>query len=503
MKKAIALLVATLMIFTLVTGCGNSASDSHTKDTVTILGHLANTTLNPLSAALMEDWVIDALYDTLVRFGPDGSIQPMLAESWTVESDGVTIVFNLRRGVKFHNGLELTADDVIFSFDTLFNTPNYYYLQMYMSSWEKVDDYTVKVVKAAAYCETVNVLAVSLPIVCKAAYEEKGPDEFARDPVGSGPYTFVSQGNDNTVTLKAFPNYWNGKPAIENLIVKAPIDMSTAVVALQNGEIDLITDIPAAQWSTVQSDNSLVFDSTSGWSAMTLSFMNAVKDDVNLRKAIYHGINRQNAITFGTEGTAVECKDIYSALAMKELSGAFDVPGYDVELAKQYLAKSNYMAGTPIKLTVDSPDTVAVGQSIQNDMGQIGITIDLVQVDSNAFNEMLQNGELDLFLSSMGLAPVTVIDMLLCWASDNPFWGPQMAHDDEYDEICSRFNAETDRDRLMLMARRAMEIQYDLANHLGIYEILFSVAHTKDITGFMTLSAAALAYYPGDLKPAN
>lgn len=503
MKKTIAFIMAVLMLGLTLAGCSGDGSGGKAKDTVTVLGTVSTDSFNPFSSSIMEDWVKFALFDRLIRFDENGGYQPMLAESWTEESDGLTITLNLRRGMKSHDGEEINADDVIFSIDTMFSVPNYYYLATYMASWEKVDDYTVKIVKGGAYCETLNLLVTSIPVVSKEAYERLGAEGFGAAPVGTGPYTFSEKGADGTVTLKAYAEYWDGKPAFETLKVKAPIDISTAVVALQNGEIDIMIGVPSAQWNTVKAEDKLVLDTTVGWGAMTLGFMNGMKDDVNLRKAIYHGINRQSAITVATEGTAVEARDIYSARTMKELTGTFDVPGYDAELAKDYLAKSNYVAGTPLRITVSGADQVAVAQSIQNDMNQIGINIQIEQVDMNAFSSMLQNGELDLFLSQMGLATVATIDMLFYWESDNPLWGPQIAHDAEYDELCRKMRVETDHEKLMELAHRAMEIQYGLANHLGIYETVNSVAYSKDISGIYAIDAAAFAYNPGLLKPAN
>ena len=503
LKKICLFFVAILMLAFLLTACGGADTDTIDRDTVTVLGSVTTTTLNPFTIALMEPWVVNALFDNLVRFAPDGSIQPMLAESWTVLEDGLTIIFNLREGVQFHNGLEMTADDVLFSFDTFVSEPTNYHILMYITSWEKIDDHTIQLERAAVHAEVFNLLATSLPITSRVAYEEMGAEAFGANPVGSGPYVFVSEDVGNNITLRAFPYYWDGEPEIENLIIRAPMDMATAVVALQNGEIDIITEIPAAQWSIVQADDSLVFDSTSGWSAMTLTMMNALRDDVNLRKAIYHGINRENAIIFGTEGTAVESVDIFSARTMGELAGTFDFVGYDVELAKEYLARSNYVPGTPIQITVTDANAAAVATSIQNDMNQIGITLDIVQVDMNAFFDMLMGGEVDLFPMAMGLAPVSTIDMLYFWESTNPIWGWQVATDEEYDELTLLMREETDHEALMAMARRAIEIQHDLANFLALYETVFSLAHTNEITDVMVLSVAAMRFYPGDIRLAR
>ena len=504
MKKSVALLLAALLLVLPLAACGDDEQDAN-EVTVYVLGSTENTTLNPYAAVSMEAWVRNALFDTLLRFDSEGNIQPHLAESFIEDDDGVTITFNLRRGLKAHDGSYITAEDVYFSFNTMFSNVMYYWMSTYMSTWEIIDEYTFMVRKALPYFEVLNLLAVQVPIVPKAAYEERGEDGFAEDPIGTGPFTFVSSGVDNTVTMRAFPDYWNGRPDVDNLVVRSPMDMTTAVVALERGEIDIITNVPSALWSVVQANQNLVFSTTPGWSVMTLCFMNALSHDRYLRKAIYHGVNRENAIIFGTENTAVEARDVYSARTMRELSGAVSIPGFDVELAREYLAQSDYVPGTPIRLTVSTPDSAAVAQSIQNDMNQIGITINIEQVEAAAFGAMMgvESSELDMFLSNMGLAMVSTFDMLLYWESDNPQWGPQIATSDEFDELARLIRLETDRDRLNELALQAIEIQYYLANHLGIYESLFSIAHTSRISGIYPISAAAMVHYPGDLRVAR
>ena len=240
-RKALTLLLAILILATAVTGCGGKDSQAGGDDsTVTVLGSVINETFDPFTTANMESWVEFALFDHLVRIDENGDPQPMLAESWEEGEDGLTITLHLRQDVKTHDGLEFNADDVIFSLDTLFASPTNYYLSTYMASWEKVDDYTVQVVKGGAYCKTLEVLATNCPMVSMEAYQELGAEGFAAEPAGTGPYTLVEQGGDNVVTLQANQDYWNGVPAFETLEVRPPIDMATAVISLQNGELDIV-----------------------------------------------------------------------------------------------------------------------------------------------------------------------------------------------------------------------------------------------------------------------
>lgn len=501
-KKTLALTLAALMLAAALTGCGSGSTDEVQDDsTVTVLAGATSTSFDPLVYSTTDVWVKNALFDHLVRFDENGEIAPMLAESW--EDDGMTVALHLRQGAVSHDGEPINADDVIFSLDTMLQDPTFYFLSTYMASWEKVDEYTVAVTKAAAYCKVLEVLATYVPIVSMEAYESMGAEAFAESPVGTGPYTFTSLGSDNVVTLTAFADYWDGAPAFETLRVRPPIDMATAVIGLENGEIDVIANVPASQWSILEGNEDVVLDTTTGWAQMTLNMLNSMTEDINLRKAIYHGINRANAAIVATEGTAVEAVDIYADLVMGDLAGTFDVPGYDVELAQEYLAQSDYVAGTPIVITATTAEDVAVAQSIQNDLGQIGITVEINQVDANNLSSMLLNGELALYSGTMGGPYLALADMLLYWETDNPTWGPQVAHDERYDEICQLLRTETDEDVITELTREAMQIQYDLCNFVGPYTSVFSMASRADIEGATAMNTATLCYYPGDLAPAG
>lgn len=501
MKKTIALIMAVLMLGAMLVGCSGGGSGGAKKDTVTVLATIVTATYDPLIQGSFDSWVKGGLYESLVRYDKDGNIQPLLAESW--DEDGMDVIFHLRKGVKGHDGTELNADDVIFSFDTMLLEPTRYYLSTYFAAWEKVDEYTVKITRASMFVNFYEMLAQSLQIVSKEAYESRGAEEFGKNPAGFGPYTVESKGMDDTVTMKAFADYWNGKPAFETLVVKAPIEMNTAIVGLENGELDIVRSIPAAQQNLIKNNSKLELDTALTFAVQQISLMNPLKDDLNLRLAINYGINRENIITVATEGTGIKAKDMYSEYTMKELAGQFEVPDYDPEKAKEYLAKSNYVEGTPIHASVYDPEATAIAQSIQNDLGKIGITVQIDQVDVNSYSSMLLNGELEIMITGLGGPAISLVDMLLYWESANPVWGPQFTHDAEYDEICAQIRTETDSAKINELARRLMEIQYGMSNFIGLYEKTDSIACSKEVAGAYAGTTGTYWCYPADLKPAS
>src|ERR1043166_4371899 len=186
--------------------------------------------------------VLSALHDALVKPMPAGLNTPSLAESFTASKDGLTYEFVIRKGVKFHNGDPVTAEDVKFSFDR------------YRGSGSKLLKEKVRDVQILAPTRVRFVLKEPWPdfmasygtsatgagwIVPKKYVEKVGEDGFKRAPVGAGPYKFVSFSPGIELVLEAFPDYWRHAPHVKRLVLKSIPDETTRAAAVKTGEVDL------------------------------------------------------------------------------------------------------------------------------------------------------------------------------------------------------------------------------------------------------------------------
>ena len=169
--------------------------------------------------------ILKNVYQGLYGFDKDMKLKPLLAESYTASKDGLVYTFNLRKGVKFHDGSDFKADSVKATFDRVTNTENKfprYSLFSNIASTEVVSDYVVKVTLKSPFSAFINVMAhPSSGIISAAAIRSIGKD-LAQKPVGTGPFMFGEWKQPDYIRLVKNPNYWQkGLPKIDTLVFKS------------------------------------------------------------------------------------------------------------------------------------------------------------------------------------------------------------------------------------------------------------------------------------------
>ena len=189
--------------------------------------------------------VMENITERLVGIGTDGKLIPGLATSWKVSADGKEIVFNLRKGVKFHNGDLFTAKDVQFSHERGLKSSNTYQRAMrYCDNLTVLDDYRVKFHFKGPDAQVLP--SRFTPIQSKSYYEKVGEEKFTREPVGTGPYRFIKWEPGQYLEMKAYDGYWGNKPIVREARFVFVKEDTTRVAMLRAGEADIITECPFA-----------------------------------------------------------------------------------------------------------------------------------------------------------------------------------------------------------------------------------------------------------------
>ena len=369
-------------------------------------------TIDPLkSVTIVGFQVYTQMYEGLVAATPalDGVV-PRLAESWDVSADGLTYTFNLRQGVKFHNGKDFKAEDVQFTFDKIMDKdfgsprrPNF----TAIDHMNVVDDYTVQFVLAHPYAPILTNLETMY-------IEPNSTDiDFSKTPVGTGPFTFVEWVSGQDITVAKNPNYWQaGQPYLDSVVFRPIVEPSTRVVDLQSGNVDLLNAVPLKDVSTLQQDSSVQVWSTAGVVRDHVGFNNAkppFKDNPNLRRAIAWAVDRQTIADQLLYGLGKPAQ-----IPVPETNWAYTTElnnqaGYDLTRAKSFYDLANPKpASITVKVSPTYPDEVKMAELMQQSLAQIGLDLKIQQLEwSTWIKDVVSNGdyEMEIVLISGGIDP--------------------------------------------------------------------------------------------------
>ncbi|MBS3765213.1 ABC transporter substrate-binding protein [Candidatus Bipolaricaulota bacterium] len=253
MKKKIPLLflVGLLSVLFLLGSTLSVAAQEGEKygGTLTISARQSLTTLNPLMGkGIYGYYATNSIFDPLITIDPDGlKPAPYVAKSWEVSEDATEFTFHIREGIEFHNGEKLTAEDVKFSLDWVLDPDNGSPMKSQFS-WVKevqqVDEYTVKIIANKSFPPGLSQSVAR--IVPKDTFQEMGEEEFAQNPVGSGPFKLKEWVKGDHATLVRNEDYWLKKPHLEEVRIRIIPEISTAELELEKGGVD-ITDIISPQ----------------------------------------------------------------------------------------------------------------------------------------------------------------------------------------------------------------------------------------------------------------
>src|SRR3989454_6167411 len=204
--------------------------------------------------------ILYALHDALVKPLPNQKMGASLAESWTESSDGLVYEFRLRRGLKFHNGDPVTAEDVKFSFER-YKGAGLKELQTRVKQVDVVDPLTVRFRLNAPWPDFMTFYGTTATgagiVVPKTYMTHVGDDGFRKHPIGAGPYKFVSHTPGVEVVLEAYAGYWRRVPNVKRLVMKSVPDGSTRLAMLKTGEADIAVALDGPEGLEVKRDSRL------------------------------------------------------------------------------------------------------------------------------------------------------------------------------------------------------------------------------------------------------
>ena len=330
--------------------------------------------------------VLFNVYEGLVKPDSSGNYIDAVAKSHTISEDGKTYTFQLREGVKFHNGAEVTAKDVKYSIErcagiTEGGTP----LIAAFSNVKEVtipDENTVEIQLQQADTEFLAYLTVGIV--------PEGVTDYDKNPIGTGPFMYDSRSPQDYVKLKKFEDYWDTEHQayLDEVTFKIVSDNSALVNGLKSGAIHMATRIATSETSQLDSNMFTIYEGGSNL-VQALYLNNAEKpfDDIRVRQALCYAVNRQDIIdlVFDGKGTVIG-SSMFPAFKKYYMPELADYYSYDIQKAKDLLKEAGYPNGFDMTITVPSnyQKHVDTAQVLVEQLKQIGVNakIELVEWDS-------------------------------------------------------------------------------------------------------------------------
>ncbi|HEY0188813.1 MAG TPA: ABC transporter substrate-binding protein [Cellulomonas sp.] len=391
---AIAALVAAT---TALTACSSSSSDSSTsgadgdQNVVFAMTSRGVSDLDPLSDTLVTNnaYTLDKIMEPLVELQEDGTIGPLLAESWEVSDDGLTWTFHLQDDVTFSDGSTFDSADVLYSFQRHQEVGGSLPISAPVDSFEAPDASTFVVNLTSPYAALLADFATFAYVIVPEDLNGLDADEFFEDPVGTGPFT-VGEWDvvSGEITLDANKDYWQGAPSVDSVEFVVVDDSNQLVQQLLSGEVDLADNVPASALSEIEDSGSASVVQTPSWLEYILAFntVDGVFADSTVRRAVAQAIDRTALTEATTNGTGTPATSFLPASILYS-DQDIDIAGYDVDAAQADLDSTSQAGGFATSLIVESGDATLAAQAtaIQGYLAEIGIEVSIESLDSTAF----------------------------------------------------------------------------------------------------------------------
>lgn len=361
---------------------GKSLSIALTADAVILDPHAAN--------ELTGNIMFYHFYDPLVTRTPELGFEPGLAESWQVVDD-TTWVFKLRKGVRFHNGDELKASDVVYTFERL-KKALMSNLVANIASSRAIDDYTVEIKTPKPYAVLHMALAEVL-IVNEKYTKATGDEQMGLKPMGTGPYKLAEWVKEDRLTLSANPDYWRGKPKIDTVVFKPITNPATRTAALLTGGVDVIQDLSVRDVASVKANPAFEVVTRPSLLNMVIAIDTREKSptidlpvnpmrDRRVREALARAINIEAIKTVVMNGFATPSEQYVPSSHLGYVPGLdfHKLYPFDVEKAKSLMKEAGFEKGFSMTLDTTNNRYVndgAIAQALAGMLARINVKLNL------------------------------------------------------------------------------------------------------------------------------
>lgn len=403
--KPVVLVLSSCLIMSMFAGCGKSEATKpavKAKDALIVATAYDAKSLDPHAVNdVASSNVMTQIYETLIQMNDKNEVVPMLAESYK-QIDDVTYEFKLKKGVKFHNGEEMKASDVKFSFIRASKSAPIAHIMgdIDVDSFKMPDDYTISFkIKTASTGFLSSLVHTGGTILSEKAVTAAG-DKYAMNPVGTGPFKFISWTKGDKVELERFNDFHGDKPKFSKMTLRVIPEPTNRAIELESGGVDIAYEISTNDIKRVQDNEKLQILRVVDNSTQYLGFNNKKKpfDDLKVRQAISYAIDTTSVVNTVWRGVGkVAVGPIgpnvrYSDKTLKTHE-------YNVEKAKALLKEAGLPNGFKTTIwTNEKKERVDMATIMQSQLKEVGIDVEIKVLEWGAYLDGLAKAQQDMFI---------------------------------------------------------------------------------------------------------
>jgi peptide/nickel transport system substrate-binding protein len=456
------------------------------------LGFGENSSLDPISKGRVFQ-MTDKLMDRLVRPGLDGSPSADLAESWSANADATVWTFNIRKGVKFHDGSNLDADDVLYSFTRVLDpdiaSPARSAVKM-IDSMKKTGSHTVEF--------TLNTPFADLPLTLMdyrlRILPEGSGDSIARTGIGTGPFKLEKLDFQGTTVLAANEDYWAGAPGVAKIEIIAIPEGQARLQAFMGGQIDILFRITEQQKTMLEGSDryNVAQIPTGNWRGLIFRTDVEPFNDPRVRKAMRLVADREALVQLVQGGAGNVACD--SPVAPNDQYRADISCPQDIEQAKALLAEAGFADGIEVNVHVATlePTWPTLGIAYQAQAAEAGIRVNVVQTPSDGYwNRIWMKKDVAATRWKERPADQALHEIYLSTAK----WNESFYKDVDFDELLASARRELDFEKRKALYVQAQEHLFENAGTLIPYTVSMNIGSSSRVQNFDAAKEEAVRWH--------
>ena len=503
MKKTYKLACILLALLLALTACGTAPSSSQPAASPSTANSTGTSQGGILKIAVSDDWSTfdpffqislanrvynPMLFETLIRLG-NGKYEPGLATEWSFNDDYTQITLKLRENVKFQDGSDFTAEDVVWNIERAKNTEAGYHITEYFSNCveaQATDPHTVVITWASSDFKIEDALS-RLYLICPET-----ADDVATHPVGTGPFALEEWSPSDHATFVKNEYYWDeGKPYLDGVELSIITDAQSRAINLVSGNVDIVDNISTQDIGMIlENDNLSIKENVPPeYKNFSMNITRAPFDNQLVRQAIAHAVDREAVrdMVYDGEGNIrylpiVSTSEFYP----QDLE---DYYPYDLEKAKELLVEAGYPDGFEFTLTVNMgiDGCLEQAQILQSSLSQIGVTVTLEPLESASFFPRLTDGDFDMVSFGTGepiLDPSAYFDGAAVARTTRNFFGIEEDTFPEYTQMIKQAASEMDKDKRIQLYHDILQIMVEQSWTIPVTSTVTKVGVNESVQGF-------------------